>query len=231
MTGKSRSKSTKSTKSKSSRRWLDRQHSDYYTQLAREKGYRSRSAYKLLEIQEKDKIIFKGMRVVDLGAAPGGWSQVLVNHVGSSGKIVAIDILPIESLKGVDTVYGDFQKTETLEELMLILDGKSVDLVISDLAPNLSGIAVADQARVMDLAEMALDFAERVLVKEGVFLIKVFQGSGFQEYLMHLKKKFERVCVRKPKASRAESREVYLLATGYHPYSKETQGVCLERHA
>ena len=116
-------------------------------------------------------------------------------------------------------------------ELMLLLDGKSVDLVISDLAPNLSGIALADQAHVMDLAEMALDFAERVLVKEGVFLIKVFQGSGFQEYLMHLKKKFQRVCVRKPKASRAESREVYLLAKGYRPYSKETQGVYLERHA
>ncbi|HXH54630.1 MAG TPA: RlmE family RNA methyltransferase [Gammaproteobacteria bacterium] len=231
MIGKSHSKSTKSTKSKSSKRWLDRQNSDYYTLLAREKGYRSRSAYKLLEIQEKDKILFKGMRVVDLGAAPGGWSQVLVSHVGPSGKIVAIDILPIESLKGVDTVYGDFQKSETIKELILLLDGKRVDLVISDLAPNLSGIALADQARVIDLAETALDFAEKALVKEGVFLIKVFQGSGFQEYLMRLKERFQRVFVRKPKASRAESREVYLLAKGYNPYFKETQGAYLERHA
>jgi 23S rRNA (uridine2552-2'-O)-methyltransferase len=222
---------SKSTKSKSSRRWLDRQHSDYYTQLAKKTGYRSRSAYKLLEIQERDKILFKGMRVVDLGAAPGGWSQVLVNSIGQSGKIVAIDILPIEPLKGVDTVYGDFQKTETIEELMLLLDGKPVDLVISDLAPNLSGIAMVDQARAIDLAEMALDFTERVLVKEGAFLIKVFQGSGFQEYLAHLKARFQRVWVRKPKASRAESREVYLLAKGYNPYSKQTQGAYLERHA
>lgn len=227
MTGKSGSKS----KSKSSRRWLDRQHSDYYTQLAKQEGYRSRSAYKLLEIQEKDKIIAKGMRVVDLGAAPGGWSQVLKKYVGQTGKIVAIDILPIEPLNGVDTVYGDFQKTETVEALMLLLDEKGVDLVISDLAPNLSGIATVDQARSMDLAELALEFAERVLVKEGVFLIKVFQGSGFQAYLAHLKERFQRVLVRKPKASRAESREVYLLARGYNPYFKETQGVYLERHA
>ncbi len=230
MTAKPQAKS-KSKNSKSSGRWLERQRKDYYTQLAKEKGYRSRSAYKLIEIQEKDNILFKGMRVVDLGAAPGGWSQVLTKHVGLSGKIVAIDILPIESLEGVDTVYGDFQKTETIEKLMSLLDGKRVDLVISDLAPNLSGIALADQARAMDLAEIALDFAEKVLVKEGVFLIKVFQGSGFQEYLMHLKERFQRVWVRKPKASRSESREVYLLAKGYHPYFRETQGVCLERHA
>ncbi len=227
MAGKSGPKS----KSKSSRRWLDRQHSDYYTQLAKQEGYRSRSAYKLLEIQEKDKIIAKGMRAVDLGAAPGGWSQVLTKYIGQTGKIVAIDILPIEPLNGVDTVYGDFQKTETVEALMLLLDGKGVDLVISDLAPNLSGIAAVDQARSMDLAELALDFAERVLVKEGVFLIKVFQGSGFQAYLTHLKERFQRVLIRKPKASRAESREVYLLARGYNPYFKETQGVYLERHA
>lgn len=212
-------------KSKSSRRWLDRQHSDHYTQLAKAEGYRSRSAYKLLEIQEKDKILAKGMTVVDLGAAPGGWSQVLAKYVGQSGKIVAIDILPIEPLKGVDTVIGDFQKTETVEALMLVLNGKAVDLVISDLAPNLSGIAMVDQARSIDLAEMALDFAEKVLVKEGVFLIKIFQGSGFQEYLTRLKERFKRVLVRKPRASRAESREVYLLAQGYNPYFKETEGV------
>jgi 23S rRNA (uridine2552-2'-O)-methyltransferase len=209
------------SKSKSSRRWLDRQHSDYYTQQAKQAGYRSRSAYKLLEIQEKDKILAKGMTVVDLGAAPGGWSQVISKYVGQSGKIVAIDILPIGFLKGVDTIHGDFQKSETLEALMLALNGKRVDLVISDLAPNLSGIATVDQARAMDLAEMALDFAESVLAKEGVFLIKVFQGSGFQEYLKCLKERFLRVLVRKPKASRAESREVYLLAKGYNPYFRE----------
>lgn len=164
------------------------------------------------------------MCVVDLGAAPGGWSQVILNTIGQTGKIVAIDILPIESLKGVDIVCGDFQKTETIEALMRVLDKKRVDLVISDLAPNLSGIAMVDQARAIDLAEIALDFAEQVLVEEGVFLIKVFQGSGFQEYLRLLKERFQRVLVRKPKASRAESREVYLLAKGYNPYSKERQG-------
>lgn len=222
MTSKPQSQTKKSknpTHSKSSQRWLARQHADYYTQLAKQQGYRSRSAYKLLEIQQKDKILFKGMKVVDLGAAPGGWSQVLTETIGHSAQIIALDILPIESIKGVDIVCGDFEKTETIEELFMLLNGKRVDLVISDLAPNLSGIGLVDQARAMNLAEIALEFVEKVLVEKGVFLIKVFQGAGFQQYLTRLKERFHHVSVRKPKASRAESREVYLLAKGYNPYS------------
>ncbi len=217
-------------KSQSSKRWLERQHSDHYVLLAREEGYRSRAAYKLLEIQKKDKILEKGMTVVDLGAAPGGWSQVAAKCVGLEGKVWAIDILPMESLNGVDIIEGDFHNAEQLEGWVSTLEGK-VDLVISDMAPNISGITSVDQARASALAEIALLFAERVLVKNGEFLIKVFQGSGFQEYLKILKSSFKEVVVRKPKASRAGSREVYLLAKGYLSTTKETRGVYLERYA
>jgi len=218
-------------KTKSSRRWLERQHSDFYVKQAREAGFRSRSAYKLLEIQEKDKVFFKGMRVVDLGAAPGGWSQVAAKCVGQTGKVLAMDILAMDPINGVDIVQGDFQKMEVLEEMVLALKGEAVDLVISDMAPNLSGITAVDQVRALNLAEMALEFAERVLVKDGVFFIKVFQGSGSEEYLASLKYRFSRVIVRKPKASRAESREIYLLAKGYKPQGNEMKGWNLERYA
>lgn len=200
---------------KSSKSWLARQHSDPYVQQAKAVGYRSRAAYKLLEIQTKDKIFVPGMTVVDLGAAPGGWSQVAAHYVGHSGKVLALDILAMEPINGVDIVYGDLHKPEVVEELLLMLKDKTVDLVISDMAPNLSGIAVVDQARTMALAELVLLFAEQVLVTGGKLLIKIFQGSGFQEYLACLKNQFTTVVVRKPKASRPESREVYLLAKGY----------------
>lgn len=218
-------------KTKSSRRWLDRQHSDPYVAQAREAGFRSRSAYKLMELHERDKLFKKGMTIVDLGAAPGGWSQVAIKCVGESGKVLAMDILPMDPIKGVDIVQGDFQKIEVLEELVLALKGKPVDLVISDMAPNLSGIAAADQARALNLSDMALQFAERVLDENGGFLIKIFQGAGSQEYLTNLKQRFNQVVVRKPKASRAESREIYFLAKGYKLNGNETRGAYLERYA
>jgi len=202
-------------KSPSSRRWLQRQHADQYVRQAQAAGYRSRAAYKLLEIQKKDKIFQKGVNVVDLGAAPGGWSQVARECIGQSGKVIALDILPMESLKGVDIVQGDFQKEETLESLVLLSKDKGIQLVISDMAPNLSGITAVDQARSLHLAEVALTFSERVLMKNGILLVKLFQGLGFEAYLAQLKSKFSQVVIRKPKASRAESREVYLLGRGY----------------
>lgn len=216
----------------SSQRWLARHHADYYVAQARQAGYRSRSAYKLLEIQQKDKIFTPGMRIVDLGAAPGGWSQVAAQCVGGKGKVLAIDILPMESLKGVDIVQGDFQKMEILEALTARLENESVDLVISDLAPNLTGIRSVDAARVGDLAENVLIFVEKVLVKKGGLLIKLFQGPDFLDYVSRLKSRFSEVVVRKPQSSRAESSEVYLLAKGYLSIVKEqTRGLHLERYA
>ena len=212
-------------KSNSSKRWLQRQHSDHYVQQARDEGYRSRSAYKLLEINQRDKILTQGKTVVDLGAAPGGWSQVAVKCVGRTGHILAIDILAMEPIKGVDIVQGDIQKVEVLEELVKKLGEKRVDLVISDVAPNLSGIAAVDQARSIELAEMVLVFAESVLIKGGDMLIKVFQGSGSEDYIFNLKKHFLEV------VTRAESREVYLLAKGFIPHCNETRGTYLERYA
>ena len=202
-------------KTNSSKRWLERQRSDHYVQQAKEAGFRSRSAFKLLEIQEKDKLLRPGTKVVDLGAAPGGWSQVAAKLVGQSGLVLAIDILAMEPIKGVDIVVGDFQEPKVIEDLVARLKGQGVDLVISDIAPNLTGISVVDQARAIGLAELALEFAERVLVKDGNFLIKIFQGAAGEVYLAELKKRFKQVIIRKPKASRAESREVYLLAKGY----------------
>ena len=205
------------TRTKSSGRWLERQRSDIYVQQAKEAGYRSRSAYKLLEIQNRDKLFAKGMRVVDLGAAPGGWSQVAMKYVGQTGKVVAIDILPMDSINGVDIILGDVEQPEVLTLLIQTLKGETVDLVISDMAPNLSGIASVDQARGLALAEMAVLFVEKILRKDGNFLIKVFQGAGFEDFVAELKQQFNQVVVRKPKASRLESREVYLLAKGFKP--------------
>lgn len=215
----------------SSRRWLDRQHSDPYVAKARESGFRSRSAYKLLEIQEKDHLFRPGMIVVDLGAAPGGWSQVAAKLVGDKGKIFALDILPMESIPGVDILIGDFQEMEIFDQLCEKCHGKDIDLVISDMAPNLSGVRAIDQARSSYLSELVLDFAKMVLKKGGSLLIKVFQGEGFQEYIAALKTEFKRVVVRKPQASRKESREVYLLATEYTPHNNDMRGLPLERHA
>jgi len=203
------------SKSKSSHRWLERQHSDVYTQRAKQQGYRSRAAFKLLEIQLKDKIFRTGMTVIDLGAAPGGWSQVASKIIGEAGQVIAIDILPIEPLPGVDTVQGDFQEWMIFEDLKNRLHGKPVDLVISDMAPNLSGITAVDQPRSLHLAELAFALAESVLAEGGAFLVKLFQGEGCEAYWSMLKKHFNQVVIRKPKASRSESRELYVLGKGF----------------
>jgi 23S rRNA (uridine2552-2'-O)-methyltransferase len=204
-------------KTSSSQRWLKRQHSDPYVLKARAEGYRSRAVYKLFEIAKRDRLFHQGMTVVDLGAAPGGWSQVAKAAVGAKGTVIALDILPIEPLKGVDILQGDFRESTVLTQLCTLLKGKVVHLVISDMAPNLSGIPTADEARTNELTELAFDFASTVLVKGGTFLVKVFQGKEVQVYTKMLKQHFEQVVVRKPKASRVESREVYLLAKGYLP--------------
>lgn len=204
-------------RSKSSAKWLQRQHNDVFTERSKKEGYRSRAAYKLLEIQKKDNLIRQGMCVVDLGAAPGSWSQIASNLVGSKGTIFALDLLPIMPLKNVEFIQGDFNSLDTLEILLKKINNQTVDLVISDIAPNLSGIPAVDQPRLFHLAELVLDFAYKVLRKEGNLLIKVFQGEGFEEYHKLLKNCFKQVSSRKPVASRSESRELYLLAKSFAP--------------
>ncbi|WP_455222548.1 23S rRNA (uridine(2552)-2'-O)-methyltransferase RlmE [Kaarinaea lacus] len=203
------------SRSKSSRQWLKDHFDDIYVKQAQKSGYRSRAVYKLLEIQEKDHILKRGMTVVDLGAAPGGWSQVASHIVGSSGKVVALDILPMESLAHVKFLQGDFTEPSVFEQLLEVLEGQEVDLVMSDMAPNISGMKVVDQPRAMYLAELALDMAQNVLRNNGDFLVKVFQGSGFDSYIKMLRSLFNKVVTRKPKASKSNSREVYLLARGF----------------
>lgn len=188
---------------------------DPYVKLAQQKGYRSRATFKLLEIQEKDKLISKGMTVVDLGAAPGGWSELAVKLVGDKGRVVALDILPMAAIPGVSFVQGDFTEPEIFEKLLQLVDNRQVDLVISDIAPNISGVNVVDQPRAMYLAELAADFAKNVLKQGGVFLVKVFQGEGFDHFLKTLRQEYVKVQIRKPQASRARSKEVYILAKGY----------------
>ncbi|MEW8030473.1 MAG: 23S rRNA (uridine(2552)-2'-O)-methyltransferase RlmE [Candidatus Thiodiazotropha sp.] len=202
-------------RSKSSRQWLDRHFKDEYVKQAQKAGYRSRAAFKLLEIQQKDKIFKPGMKVVDLGAAPGGWCQVARELVGEKGRIVAMDILPMDPIAGVEFIQGDFRDTQPLEELEKSLDGEAVDLVISDMAPNVTGITSVDQPRAIYLCELALDFAREVLKPGGSFVVKVFQGEGFDAYLKALRGDFNRVVSRKPGSSRAKSREVYLVAGNF----------------
>ncbi len=199
-------------RSKSSRQWLDRQFRDDYVKRARQEGYRSRAAYKLLEIQNKDRIIKPGMRVVDLGAAPGGWSQVARELVGEKGQVIALDILEMEPIAGVEIILGDFREEGPLMELRNILAGNKVDLVISDMAPNITGNTSVDQPRSMYLCELALDFARESLRTGGGFLVKVFQGEGFDAYLRECRAAFSSVVSRKPKSSRPKSREIYLVA-------------------
>jgi 23S rRNA (uridine2552-2'-O)-methyltransferase len=201
-------------KSSSSRRWLREHFSDTYVKQAQQAGYRSRAVYKLLEMQERDKLFKPGMIVVDLGAAPGGWSQVVKECLGQKGQIIALDILPMEPIDGVEFIQGDFAQQQVLDELLLKLGDKKVDWVLSDMAPNLSGIDSVDQPRSIELAELAFDLAQRILTKNGSFLVKVFQGSGFDEYLIQVRNYFNKVIIRKPKASRGRSREIYLLARG-----------------
>jgi len=202
-------------RSKSSGKWLAEHFTDEYVKRARKEGYRSRAVYKLKEIDERDRLLKPGLVVVDLGAAPGAWSQYAKERVGKNGRVIALDILPMEPLPGVEILQGDITEESTLQALMEAVSGQPVDLVISDMAPNTTGIDSADQARAMYLAELALDFAERVLKPEGAFLVKVFQGSGFNEFFRALQQRFQRVATRKPKASRPRSPEQYLLATGF----------------
>lgn len=202
-------------RSKSSQRWLKEHFGDPYVQRAQKEGLRSRAAYKLEELIERDRLLRPGMVVVDLGAAPGGWSQVVAQHMAGRGRIIALDILPMPAIAGVGVIEGDFRDNNVLAVLEAALDGQPVDLVLSDMAPNMSGVAAVDQARAMELAELALEFARRQLGPDGDFLIKLFQGVGFDAYLRDLRRDFAKVTIRKPKASRARSREVYALATGF----------------
>lgn len=202
-------------RSKSSGRWLKEHFDDEYVKKAQKEGYRSRAIYKLLEIQEKDRIIKPGMTIVDLGAAPGGWSQLAADLVGRKGRVIALDILPMSSLGDVEIIEGDFREDEVLEQLLDTLNGQKVDLVMSDMAPNMSGMSGVDLPRAMYLAELTLDLANKVLREGGDILVKVFQGEGFDEYLRSLRAVFTRVQSRKPKASRPRSREVYLLGRGF----------------
>lgn len=201
-------------KSHSSKQWLKRHVSDPYVKRSKKEGYRSRSAYKLLEIDERDRLIVPGQIVVDLGSAPGGWSQVAAKKSGPQGRVIAIDLLAMEPVEGVDFVQADFTSERGLEAVLAALGRRKADLVLSDMAPNLSGIPTSDQARSMALAEIALDFARLHLKSDGALLVKVFQGAGFDEYLRALRAAFAKVLVRKPESSRGESAEQYLLARG-----------------
>ncbi|MCP3666827.1 MAG: 23S rRNA (uridine(2552)-2'-O)-methyltransferase RlmE [Gammaproteobacteria bacterium] len=202
-------------RSKSSRQWLDRHVSDEYVKRAQKEGYRSRAAYKLLEIQEKDRIIKPCNTVIDLGSAPGGWCQMARKIVGKKGRVIGLDILPMDSLPEVEFIQGDFREEGPLNELRELLGGKPVDLVISDMAPNVSGMTVVDQPRAMYLCELALAFAQEVLRPGGSMVVKVFHGEGFDQYVRDLRASFGKVVTRKPKASRPRSREVYLVAGNY----------------
>lgn len=199
-------------RSKQSKNWLKEHFDDFYVKQAQKEGYRSRAVYKLLEIEEKDHLFRPGMTIVDLGAAPGGWSQIASLRLKGKGRVIATDILPMDALADVEFIQGDFHEEKVLNQLLESLGNDKADLVMSDMAPNISGMKAVDQPRAMYLCELALDMARKVLNSEGVFLVKVFQGEGFDEYLRELRSYFKSVTVRKPKASRPRSREVYLLA-------------------
>lgn len=203
-------------RSKSSRRWLDRHVNDAWVQRAQAEGWRSRAAFKLLELDERDRFLRPGSRVVDLGAAPGGWSQVAVARVGPKGRVIALDLLAMEPIPGVTFLQGDFRSEAVLGALRSEVGPRAIDVVISDLAPNVTGVAVVDQPRAMHLAELAAEFAGECLVEGGTLVVKLFQGTGFDEVVTAARQRFKRVVVRKPKASRPESREVYLVAQGFH---------------
>ena len=202
-------------RSKSSNQWMQEHFDDEYVKRAMSEGYRSRSTFKLIEIQKKDRIIKTGMNIIDLGAAPGGWSEYARGIIGKKNKVIALDLLEMDPIEGVDFIQGDFREDEVLDELYKVLNGAPVDLVMSDMAPNISGNKAIDQPRIIYLADLALDTAKEVLTKGGTFLIKMFQGAGFDEYKREVDACFSRVVIRKPKASRARSKEVYILAKGF----------------
>lgn len=202
-------------RSKSSANWLREHFNDPFVKQAQKDGYRSRASYKLLEIQEKDRLIRPGMSVIDLGAAPGGWSQVTSRLIGGQGRLIASDILEMDSIPDVTFIQGDFTQDEVLQQILQAVGDSHVDLVISDMAPNMSGTPAVDMPRAMFLCELALDLATRVLKPGGDFLIKIFQGEGFDMYLKDVRSKFDKVQMRKPSSSRDRSREQYLLGRDF----------------
>ena len=202
-------------RSKSSGNWLQEHVNDPYVKQAQRDGYRSRSSYKLIQLNEKDRLIRSGMLIVDLGSAPGGWSQVAARLVGDRGRVLATDILPMDPLPNVDFVQGDFTEEAVLGEILERLGGRKPQLVICDISPNITGIDSADQASSMYLVELALDFVRQVLEPKGDFVAKVFQGAGSDAYLKDVRTSFDKLLVRKPAASRARSREVYVVAKGF----------------
>ena len=201
------------TKSKN-RDWIKQHINDPYVKQSQKDGYRSRASYKLLEIVEKERMIRPGMTVVDLGSSPGGWSQVASRLVGHEGRVHALDILPMDPIAGVDFIQGDFTEQNVFNNLLLLIGNRPVDLVISDMAPNLTGAKAVDQPAMMYLAELAIDLTVQVLKHEGIFISKVFQGEGFDQFVRHVRTLFNSVSMKKPEASRAKSREVYLVAKG-----------------
>jgi 23S rRNA (uridine2552-2'-O)-methyltransferase len=201
-------------RSKTSKGWMQEHVNDEYVKRAQRDGYRARAAYKLIEIDERDYLIKPGMTIVDLGSAPGSWSQVAVQRLKGQGKVIALDLLEMQPVAGVQFIQGDFREQVVLDQLEAALNGMLVDLVIADMAPNISGISDVDQANAMYLTELALDFSYKWLKPGGQFLVKVFNGSGFEEIVRNMRQGFDKVATRKPKASRDRSSEVYLLGSG-----------------
>ena len=201
-------------RTRTSKAWMHEHVTDVYVQRAKAEGYRSRAAYKLMEIDDRDRLIRPGDTVVDLGAAPGGWSQVVAKRLSGRGRIVALDLLEMAPIHGVDFIQGDFREDDVLQQLENLLGGGKVGLVLSDMAPNMSGIPLSDQARVMHLAELGLEFGRNWLKPDGAFLVKVFQGHGYEELVRSMRETFRSVVTRKPDASRDRSAEVYLLGKG-----------------
>lgn len=218
------------TRSKSSQRWLQEHFADPFVKKAQAEGLRSRAAYKLEELVARDRLLKPGMTVVDLGAAPGGWSQWVRQALGDGGRVVALDILDMPPLAGVEFLHGDFREDVVLSRLESLLEGAPVDLVLSDMAPNKSGVTVVDQPRAMHLAELAMDFADRHLRPGGAFLVKLFHGAGFDDYVRELRRRYAKVAVRKPAASRQRSPEVYALAQGKLERIKQPGGVAAEQN-
>ena len=204
-------------RTRTSKAWMHEHVTDPYVQQAKAEGYRSRASYKLMEIDDRDRLIRPGGTVVDLGAAPGGWSQVAAQRTKGNGRVVALDLLEMDGLSGVQFIQGDFREESVLRQLETLLAGERVNLVLSDMAPNISGVPVSDQARIMHLAELGLDFCRQWLKPEGAFLVKVFQGYGYEDFVREMKLVFRSVATRKPDASRDRSSEVYLLGKGLKP--------------
>lgn len=201
--------------SKSSRRWLNEHHNDEYVVRAKREGWRSRAVYKLMELDEKYGLLRRGLNVVDLGAAPGGWSQYAAHRMAGRGKITAVDLLEMPSLAGVHYIQGDFTEEDVLNQILTAVRDEPIGLVMSDMAPNISGVKAVDIPRAMYLAELAMDFVDRVLAANGSYTVKLFQGEGFDAYIKEARKRFREVYIRKPKASRPRSKEVYLVARKY----------------